>query len=79
MATEKKNSFETKLERLEEISKNLEKDTKNLDQSLELFEEGTKLSKELFQTLKKAKLKVEVLKKQHGKIFTEELNLEDED
>ena len=28
MATEKKNSFETKLERLEEISKNLEKDTK---------------------------------------------------
>ncbi len=71
-----KNTFETKLERLEEISKNLEKDTKNLDESLALFEEGTKLSKELFETLKKAKLKIEVLKKQHGKIFTEDLDEE---
>lgn len=73
-----KNTFESKLERLEEISKKLEKDTKNLDESLALFEEGTKLSKELFQTLKKAKLKIEVLKKQHGKIFTEELEIDEE-
>ena len=56
-------NFEDKLSRLEEITSSLENSEIGLEQSIQLFEEGVKLSKECFSILQKAELKVNVLKK----------------
>ena len=56
-------NFEDKLSRLEEITSSLESDEIGLEESIQLFEEGVKLSKECFSILQKAELKVTVLKK----------------
>lgn len=70
----KKNSFEAKLKRLEEIVELLENEDLSLDKSLELFEEGVEISKELNEKLISVKRKIEVVKKDaEGKIKLEEL------
>jgi len=56
-------SFEDKLARLEEITASLENIEIGLEESIQLFEEGVKLSKECLTVLEKAELKVTVLKK----------------
>ena len=61
-------NFEDKLSRLEEITSSLENSEIGLEQSIQLFEEGVKLSKECFSILQKAELKVNVLKKDLNKI-----------
>lgn len=58
----KKNTFEEKLQRLEDIVAQLDSENLNLDDSAKLFEEGTELSKELSRSLKDIKFKVEALK-----------------
>jgi exodeoxyribonuclease VII small subunit len=58
-----KNSFESKLNRLEEISSLLEKDDIGLDEAINLYEEGIELSKNCISTLNEAELKVTQLKK----------------
>ncbi|MGA7719758.1 MAG: exodeoxyribonuclease VII small subunit [Ignavibacteriaceae bacterium] len=58
-----KNSFESKLIRLEEISSLLEKDDIGLDEAINLYEEGIELSKNCISTLNEAELKVTQLKK----------------
>ncbi len=55
-------SFEESLKRLEEISELLESDTIGLNESIELYEEGIKLSQSCFETLANAELKVINLK-----------------
>ena len=56
-------NFEDKLARLEKITTSLENSEIGLESSIQLFEEGVKLSKECLAILEKAELKVNVLKK----------------
>jgi exodeoxyribonuclease VII small subunit len=66
---ETKLSFEAGLERLEQIVKNLENGDMPLEKSLELFEEGMKLSGVCRAQLEEAENKVELLvKKGEGKV-----------
>lgn len=62
------NKFEDKLARLEEITTLLENSENGLENSMQLFEEGVKLSKECLSVLEKAELKVTTLKKDLNKI-----------
>ena len=61
-------NIEEKLKRLEVITNTLEDSETNLEDSLELFDEGVKLSKECFLILEKAELKVTTLKKDLSKL-----------
>ncbi len=54
-------SFEEALRRLEEIVKELEEAELPLEKSLEVFEEGVRLSRQLNQKLSEAEKKVEIL------------------
>jgi len=62
------NNFEDKLARLEEITTSLENSEIGLEDSIQLFEEGVKLSKECLSVLEKAELKVITLKKDLNEI-----------
>ncbi len=55
--------FEKALKRLEEIVEKLEKGDLDLDKSLEIFEEGIKMSRICSQKLKEAEKKIEILTK----------------
>lgn len=57
-----KETFEDKLHRLEEISNLLDSEEIGIEQSIELYEEGIKLSKVCMDTLKNAELKITELK-----------------
>lgn len=59
--SKKNKNFEDSLKRLQEISELLENDDVSLEDSIKLYEEGIKLSKECFNSLEKAELKVEEL------------------
>lgn len=61
-------NFEDKLARLEEITTSLENSEIGLEDSIQLFEEGVKLSKECLSVLEKAELKVTTLKKDLSEI-----------
>ena len=61
-------NFEDKLARLEEITISLENSEIGLEDSIQLFEEGVKLSKECLSVLEKAELKVTTLKKDLNEI-----------
>ncbi len=54
-------SFEKKLERLEQISQKMRTQETTLQESLQLFEEGILLSNELEEELKSAEQRVEIL------------------
>ncbi len=56
-------TFEKGLSRLEEVVHELESDELNLDKSLELFEEGIKLTRTLTKNLDEAEKKLELLSK----------------
>ncbi|MBI4678548.1 MAG: exodeoxyribonuclease VII small subunit [Elusimicrobia bacterium] len=64
-----KESFESSLETLEGILRELETGDKGLEESLSLFEKGVVLAKALTTQLEEAKHKVEVLVKE-GKTGT---------
>jgi exodeoxyribonuclease VII small subunit len=69
---ETKLTFEAGMERLEQIVKELEEGDLPLERSLELFEEGMKLSEACRQQLEEAENKVELLvKKSDGKVVAE--------
>lgn len=53
--------FEKKLNRLEEIVEKMEKGDLTLDESLQLFEEGVKLSRECQQKIGEAENRVKLL------------------
>ena len=59
----KSDNFEDALKRLEDIVRELENGEIGLDQALELFEEGTKLSKFCAKKLANVEKRVEILKK----------------
>ncbi len=60
----KSESFEDSLKRLEEIAELLENEDIGLDESIKLYEEGIILSKNCFNKLKDAELKITELKSQ---------------
>ena len=64
-------TFEKGLERLEKIVQELEHGELPLERSLELFEEGMKLSGNCRKQLEEAENKVELLVKRAGKIVAE--------
>lgn len=57
----KTETFENSLERLEEIVKTLEDGELPLEESLRLYEEGTKLSRECIERLNQAEQRIEML------------------
>ncbi len=65
-------NFEDALKKLEEIASQLEKNDSDLDKSVELFEEGTKLSKKCSEILQKAEKRITILINDGKDNFTEE-------
>jgi len=61
-------SFEDKLTRLDEIAASLESGDLGLEDSIQLFDEGVKLSKECLSILDNAELKITKLKNDLDKI-----------
>ena len=73
-------SFETGLERLEKIVKELEQGDLALERALELFEEGMQLSTQCRRQLEEAENKIEILlKKGEGKVIAEPFSLPTEE
>lgn len=75
--TKKKLTFEEQLARLQEISELLESEEIGLDKSIELYEEGMKLSKTCYKKLTKAELKITELKKDLDDSFNEEFDFDE--
>ncbi len=57
------NNFEDNLKKLEEIIASLEKGDLSLEQSIEMYENGVKITAGLNRQLKEAKLKIDELSK----------------
>ena len=72
--------FEKAKQRLEQIVEDLEKGELDIDKSLEIFEEGIKMSRVCSKKLNEAEAKIEKLtKNQKGELATELFPVEDED
>jgi exodeoxyribonuclease VII small subunit len=61
MTNTKPKTFETSLEELERIVRDLEQGELTLEKSLELFEQGVKLSRECQDRLTQAERRIEIL------------------
>jgi len=71
--------FEKAIQRLEKIVDDLEKGEMDIDKSLEIFEEGIKMSRVCSKKLNEAEAKIEKLtKNQKGELVTELFPVEDE-
>ena len=66
------NSFEEKIESLENIVSKLEKGDLNLDDSMAKFEEGMKIAKQCNNILEDAEKKITILLEQDGKMEEED-------
>ncbi|MEK9629828.1 MAG: exodeoxyribonuclease VII small subunit [Nitrospinota bacterium] len=70
--------FEKAIQRLEKIVDDLEKGELDIDKSLEIFEEGIKMSRVCSKKLNEAEAKIEKLtKNQKGELITELFPVED--
>ncbi len=65
---EKKLTFEEGMKRLEEIVVGLERGSVSLEDAMELFTEGTKLSKDLQMILDCAESKIKMITEQNGQV-----------
>lgn len=71
-------TFESQLERLEEIVRLLEKGEAPLNESMKLFEEGTRLSAALGKLLDKAEQKVTVMQENmQGEVLEQSFDAEE--
>ena len=71
--------FEKAIQRLEKIVDDLEKGEMDIDKSLEIFEEGIKMSRVCSKKLNEAEAKIEKLTKdQKGELVTELFPAEEE-
>ena len=68
----KKDSFEDKMQQLEQVVSELEKGDMNLDESLVKFEDGMKLAKECNKILEDTERKVTILLEKNGEIEEED-------
>ena len=72
-------TFESQMERLEEIVRLLERGEAPLNESMKLFEEGTKLSASLGKLLDKAEQKVAVMQENmQGELAEQPFDAEEE-
>jgi exodeoxyribonuclease VII small subunit len=72
--------FEKAIQRLEKIVDDLEKGELDIDKSLEIFEEGIKMSRVCSKKLNEAEAKIEKLNQnQKGELVTDLFPVEDED
>ena len=72
--------FEKAIQRLEKIVDDLEKGELDIDKSLEIFEEGIKMSRVWSKKLNEAEAKIEKLtQNQKGELVTDLFPVEDED
>ena len=74
----KKNNLESTINRLKEISDKIENDNLNIDESINLFEEGMKLTKDCREILENAELKVQKIIEENGEINLEKFNMDPE-
>ena len=74
----KKNNLESAMNRLKEISDKIENDNLNIDESINLFEEGMKLTKDCREILENAELKVQKIIEENGEINLEKFNMDPE-
>ena len=65
---DKKLTFEEGMKRLEEIVVGLEKGSVSLEEAMELFTEGTRLSKDLQMILDRAESKIKMITEQNGQV-----------
>ncbi len=72
-------NFEESLKQLEGVVKRMEAGELSLEQSLEHFEQGMKLSKQLQEALTEAEQKVEILVEQNQSLSTEPFYEEDDE
>ena len=71
--------FEKAIQRLEKIVDDLEKGELDIDKSLEIFEEGIKMSRVCSKKLHEAEAKIEKLtRNQKGELITELFPVEDD-
>ena len=70
----KEENFEELIEKLENITSKLEKDNLNLDESIDLFEEGMKISKKCNEKLENAEKKISILLKEGNEIKEEDFD-----
>ncbi len=66
--------FDKDLERLNEITNELEKEETTLSKGVELYEEGSKLAKSLYEELLNSKGKITILKQELDKFKEEGLD-----
>ena len=71
-------SFESAMEQLELIAKNLEKGDLNLDESVKQFEKGMKLSKKCNEILENAEKRISILIQDGEKLIEENFISEDD-
>ena len=73
---QKEPSFEEGLDQLEQVVKKLEDGDLPLEKSLDLFEQGVKLSESCHKHLRQAEQRVEILLKKDGKVEAEPFDLD---
>jgi exodeoxyribonuclease VII small subunit len=79
MTTKKPQNFETSLEELERIVRELERGDLPLEKSLELFEQGVKLSRACQERLNEAERRIEILTRDsQGRATVSEFESEDQ-
>ena len=79
MKTKNSQNFETSLEELERIVRELERGDLPLEKSLELFEQGVKLSRACQERLNEAERRIEILTRDsQGRATVSEFESEDE-
>lgn len=66
MPEEKRLSFEEALKKLESIVSRLEDDSVSLEESIDLFEEGTRLSSYCSEILENAELRIQKVNEDHN-------------
>ena len=72
----KKNNLESIMNRLKEISDKIENDKLNIDESINLFEEGMKLTKHCREILENAEFKVQKIIEENEEINLENFNMD---
>ena len=79
METQNPQNFESSLEELERIVRELERGDLPLEKSLDLFEQGVKLSRACQQRLSEAERRIEMLTRDnHGRPATRPFETEDD-
>ena len=78
MAGKKSYPFEASLDKLEKLVEKMEEGDLTLEESLEIFEEGVKLTRECQQALADAEQKVKLLIEESGEVTSTDFEADDE-